>query len=944
MVKKSLLSLAIAASVAGLTGCQISSVERHNNDVDTDPVTSGIVGEGGTAQEITQVIYNPSSTNAAGLPEIPLITDLLLQGLAGVDGDCTGESFDTCKDGTIAFPGGDAVIGSDDYNPIFSAVADLDGFSTTGAIDIAFDGPLDETTLVTTLGPTANVVLIPLNYTNDPIRGGAPENNDKPELNLENPTGTPAAIEASVISYTDAEGANNVLRIMPTTPLMPATRYLVVVTDGVKDAAGVGVKSSATFNLMASAPKAPTDPTAASLYGAIQQWVELAQGVGSGLGQQLSANNIAYATTFTTAGTTEVLGAMAAPSNVNAAVVQTAPASVRYLIETELAKAPGDQDLAALVTTLVGLGLTTEQAQGAIALASHLPQPAPRVAEFNAQVPDLSAVVGALPNISMANGTIKLPYYLSAPDATDLTGTAGRVFTEFWKADDTLGADLSSLLTAANIDASAVTPPSTNVTRHFPLAKTGLHTGETNPMGYADVPVSVFYSAAASCPSGRNPIIYQHGITTNRLAAIPFTANMLAGDSCAAVVAIDLPLHGLEPFEAVDDAILKTLYAGAAQGTDANGNTVADANDDAFIGMFRQRHFGLTQDIEDSGKPRPIAITSVADAGANDTGAKDYNGDGNNDGTAGDFYYDNAGSGSLFINIANFQNTRDNMRQAVMDLLNLNASVKFLDFDGNAGIDINQSSSVKFAGHSLGAIIGTKFVALSNAIALTATQAAPTYLNSLEASVLANPGGNMTKLLENSFAFGPAVLGGFAALGQSAELNLNQGSSLFELTMHVFQATLDSADPVNFASTLASSAAATGVLMYEIAGDGTPANLPDLAVPPAAFSANGLVPAVLLDDTDLNDVLADTAAAPLAGTTPLAAQAGLSAADASVDGEGSPIRTLVRFTEGSHSSFGIASDTVGLEMMGQVRSFFAGAGKEVTVTNGAIIKAAPAGN
>lgn len=943
MVKKTLLSLAIAASAAGMAGCNISSVEKHNNNVDTTPVDSGVVGEGGTAREFTQVIYNPSAKNAAGLPDIPLITDLLLQGL----GDPQGADTDGATDGTIPFAA--SAIGAPDYNPIFSAVSDLDGFSTTAAIDIPFGGPLDDNSLVVTPGPTANVILIPLNYTNDPVRGGAPENNEPPQLDLSNPAGTPASIEASVVSYSDLEGANNILRIMPKEPLKPATRYLVVVTDGVKNAAGIGVQSSATFNLMASASEAPNDPTAAKLYGAIQQWVTLAKQVGAGFGQQLETADIAYATTFTTAGTTQVLGAMAAPANVNPAVAQTAPASVRHLIETELAKAPADRDMPGLVATLVGQGLTSEQAQGAIALASHLPQPAPRIASFDQQVADISVLNaaipggGALPPISMANGSIKLPYYLSAPDTSNLgnlSATAGRVFTEFWQADDTLGTDLSALLTAANIPAAAVTPPSTNVTRHFPLAKTGAHTSATNPMGYADVPVSVFYNAGASCSGGRNPIIYQHGITTNRLAAIPFTANMLMEDSCAAVVAIDLPLHGIEPFDATGATLLASLYTSPG---DINGDGNTNATDNVLFGMFAQRHYGLTQDIEDSGKPRPMVITSAEDAQANDTGAKDYNGDGNNDGVAGDSFYDNAGSGSLFINIANFQNTRDNMRQAVMDLLNLNASVKFLDFDGNTGVDINPSASLKFAGHSLGAIIGTKFVALSNAIALAPNT--DTYIHPLESSVLANPGGNMTKLLENSFAFGPAVLGGFAKLGDGAGLNLDQGSSLFELTMHVFQATLDSADPVNFASMLKATAPATGVLMYEIAGDGTAVNRPDLAVPPAAFAENGLPPAVELDADGTNDELADTAAAPLAGTTPLAAQIGLVAASDDVDGEGSPIRTLVRFTSGTHASFGTTADAVGQEMMTQVRSFFTGEGKQVTVTNpSGIIKPVPASN
>ena len=929
MVKKTLLSLAIAASAAGMAGCNISSVEKHNNNVDTTPVDSGVVGEGGTAREFTQVIYNPSAKNAAGLPDIPLITDLLLQGL----GDPQGADTDGATDGTIPFAA--SAIGAPDYNPIFSAVSDLDGFSTTAAIDIPFGGPLDDSSLVVTPGPTANVILIPLNYTNDPVRGGAPENNDAPQLDLSNPVGAPASIEASVVSYSDLEGANNILRIMPKAPLKPATRYLVVVTDGVKNAAGIGVQSSATFNLMASASESPNDPTAAKLYGAIQQWVTLAKQVGAGFGQQLETADIAYATTFTTAGTTQVLGAMASPSAVNAAVAQTLPADLRYLMEQGFV---AGNDAATIVGTLVAainampdgpqkdgliaaLGGQENMATtlgGAVALGAHLPQPVPRVAEFSDTQADLTAIGAA--GLNMANGSIKLPYYLSAPDTSsiaNLSATAGRVFTEFWQADDTLGTDLSALLTAAGIPAAAVTPPSTNVTRHFPLAKTGTHTSETNPLGYVDVPISVYYSAAAAplCQSGWEPVIYQHGITTNRLAAIPFAGKVIGENPCTAVIAIDLPMHGLEP----DDPASQFVFTTFENGPDAATKVLA--------GTLKQRHFSLTMNKDSAspgfGQPRSMFET---------TGAP----------------YADLGSGSLFINIVNFQNTRDNMRQAVMDLLNLNASIKYLDFDGNPGADIDTSKTVDFAGHSLGAIVGTPFLALSNALGGTQNP----YLNTIESGVLANPGGHVTKLLENSFAFGPDVLNGFAGLNPL----LGQGKSLFEVMMHVFQATIDSADPVNFAPMLSASAANNAVLMFEIAGDGTnpqatdATNRPDTAVPPAAFAENGLAPAVELDTDDANDKFADTAAAPLVGSTPLAAVAGLDALGTSVAPGATPIRNIIRFTDGTHSSFGTTNDsdptgnngTVHKEMMSLVNSLFSNAGKGLDITDGNVI--APASN
>jgi hypothetical protein len=945
MVKKTLLSLAIAATTAGLAGCNISSVEKHNDNVDTTPVTSGTVGNGGQATEITRVIYNPSSTNAAGLPNIPLITDLLIQGLAGADSDCASEDTATCLDGTIPFPGGDIALDGAGYNPIFSAVGDLDGFSTVSAIDVAFDGALDATSIVTTPGPTTNVLLVPLNYTNDPIAGGKPLNNDAPALNAANPFGTPVSIEASVVTYSDsADNANNVLRIMPKEPLASKTRYLVVVTDGLKDSEGVGVRSSTTFSLLATATADAQVPTAAKLQGAIRSWVGLAKGIAGGLGQALETKDIAYATTFTTGGGTEILSAMAAPGLVNAAVKQSLPASLRYVVESNLVSNDGDISAAtagfigyvnslpeanktAIITALGGDQAWQMNAGAAVTLAAALPQPAPRVASFTATGIDLNAFGISGTGLSMSNGSIKLPYYLSAPDTSALANTALRSFAGFWQADDTLGSDLSALLAGVGLSASAVTPPSTNVTRLFPLAKTGLHTSESNPLGYVNVPVSVFYNSSATCSSGYSPVIYQHGITTKRTAAIPFAAQVVAADSCSAVIAMDLPMHGLEPS---DQAMLAGLYTAPA---DMNGDSVVNAADNFIYGLLQQRHFGLTQ----SAAGTPTGMLVVPAGGAGDTSPQDG-------------IYDAAKSGTLFINILNFQNTRDNMRQAVVDLLNLNASLGFLDFDGSAGVDINTSEPVKFAGHSLGAIVGTPFLALSNA--LGGSSGENIYLNKVEAGVLANGAGHVTKMIENSFAFGPNIIAGFEEMGRQAPtpLTLSQGSSLFELTMHIFQATIDSADPINFAGMLQSSASSTGVLMFQVVGNGT-TNAPDLVVPPAAFADNGIPPRVMLDDgitgeDGSNNKLAGTSAAPLAGATPLAAVAGMTAATQSV-GDGSEyLRRIVSYTDGTHSSFGTPTDgdptdnggAVFGEMLSEVISFFAADGKSLTITNTSVVK------
>ena len=627
------------------------------------------------------------------------------------------------------------------------------------------------------------------------------------------------------------------------------------------------------------------------------------------------------------------------------------PADLRYVIESNLVAEDGNVSAAAVgfITYISGLsdpikstiidqlgGAEAWQANAgaAVALAAALPQPAPRVADFTVKEVPLTALGITGTNLNISNGFIKLPYYLSAPDTTSLatlSATALRSFAGFWQADDTLGTDLSALLSAVNIPASAVTPPSTNVTRLFPLAKTGLHTSETNPLGYVDVPVSVFYSSTEDCSaSGYDPVIYQHGITTKSTAAIPFAAQVVAADACTAVVAIDLPMHGLDPTDATEKNLLGGLYTAPA---DMNGDSVINSTDNLIYGLLQQRHFGLTQSA--TGTLRGMLVATPGTDG---------------DVSPADGIYDDSGSGSLFINIANFQNTRDNMRQAVMDLLNLNASLKYLNFSDSAvaGADINTNASVKFAGHSLGAIVGTPFLALSNAL----NGSSNIYLNNVEAGVLANGSGHVTKMIENSFAFGPKVVDGFFAMGDQAStpLDLSQGSSLFELTMHIFQATIDSADPMNFTGMLNASAAGSGVLMFEIVGNGT-TNAPDLAVPPSAFTENGTPPRVLLDNVlqgedGSNDKLADTSAAPLAGATPLAAVAGMTAATQSV-GDGSEyLRRIVSYTDGTHSSFGTPTDgdptdnggAVFGEMLSEVISFFAADGKSLTITNTSVVK------
>merc|ERR1712000_639258 len=125
--------------------------------------------------------------------------------------------------------------------------------------------------------------------------------------------------------------------------------------------------------------------------------------------------------------------------------------------------------------------------------------------------------------------------------------------------------------------------------------------------------------------------------------------------------------------------------------------------------------------------------------------------------------------------------------------------IPFMDIDGDgnggpANTDPDfDASRIYFAGISLGSIIGTQFVAVNNTSAVPANPAGNPALNRVQAAVFSVPGGGLPKLLENSATFGPTIVG---ALENPDSFNLTQGGSSYESLMYVYQATVDSADPL----------------------------------------------------------------------------------------------------------------------------------------------------
>ena len=262
-----------------------------------------------------------------------------------------------------------------------------------------------------------------------------------------------------------------------------------------------------------------------------------------------------------------------------------------------------------------------------------------------------------------------------------------------------------------------------------------------------------------------------------------------------------------------------------------------------------------------------VAVNPLADGETADANAPTSGSDGKID-----------NSGTHFYNLLNLANSRDNLRQAVADLFVLSASLGSAQV---AGVQLD-ASNLTFVGHSLGGIIGGTMLS---------------YDPSFQAATLAMPGGGIAQLLANSVSFGPAINGGLAAAG------IATGSADYNSFLIAAQTLVDSADPINHASTLAASGN-TSIHMIEVIGD--------LVIP--------------------NNV----ATAPLSGTDPLARIMGLTQVDSNAGGN-----SLVKFSAGDHGSIlnPAASVEATVEMQRQMASFAATSGTQLPITDTSVIDA-----
>ncbi|MRX28463.1 hypothetical protein [Kangiella sp. HZ709] len=381
-----------------------------------------------------------------------------------------------------------------------------------------------------------------------------------------------------------------------------------------------------------------------------------------------------------------------------------------------------------------------------------------------------------------------------------------------------------------------------------PLAGGNLTYANPLPQKQGDetVPLLVSLPKNPACPKPYPVMIFQHGITSDRTAMLGI-ADTMAG-ACNAVVSMDQPLHGI----AADNPVHLGLQA-------ASGGLLGIF--EGYIpGGIRERTFGVDFIDNATGAPGP---------------------DGNVD-----------ASGAHTINLLNLLASRDNLRQASLDLLTLEKAIPGMDIDGDSMPDLD-ASKVSFMGHSLGGIVGSNYTALADLA---------------QQSIIATASGSIAQMLNASESFGPRIRAGVAAGSGEDPTDPAFLAGTLQSFLVAAQTVVDSGDPINYATIAQANNIPT--LSIQVRGDSV--------VPNAAPGA------------------------PLAGSIPHAALYGL----ATVTDTTMTDRAFMKFVSGNHatplSPAGANGPTEFLAettaMQTAIATFIASGGTQVVVTDTALVE------
>lgn len=415
-------------------------------------------------------------------------------------------------------------------------------------------------------------------------------------------------------------------------------------------------------------------------------------------------------------------------------------------------------------------------------------------------------------------GQVTLPYLLTAPTAENQTA----VLDNSW-----VGAEQIPTEQGPVPNPLAGAP----ITYANPLAQ---------KTGDEIVPLLVSLPKDPGCSKPYPVMIFQHGITSNRTAMLGIADTMAA--TCTAVVAMDLPLHGIDSNNQIHLGLQQASggLLGIFEGYDAGG--------------VRERTFGVDYINNETSAPGP---------------------DGQPD-----------PSGAHTINLTNLLVSRDNLRQAVLDLLVLEEAIPAMDVDGDTIPDFD-ADNISFMGHSLGGIAGSKFVGLSDKV---------------KVSVQATTSGSIAQMLDGSASFSPRIRAGLAAASGIPADDPAFESAVLKPFLFAAQTVVDSGDPVNYAGL--AQMQATPMLALQVQND--------QVVPNAVEGA------------------------PLAGSIPHAALFGLPTLTESAATD----RAFLKYVSGDHASplSPNADAAVTVSMQTAIANFIASGGTQVVINDPALVE------
>lgn len=679
---------AFAGSLLALSGCDIledAAAPRPIHEPD-----SYVTG--------TYPRFDPAT------PDLPLNTDLLFAAAASSDG--------TAHIGAAA-------------DPLRAAVNQLDGFSTSAFFDVLISGSVDPASVVA----SESVFLLEL------------DSAGRDALDLANVVGVADVADHDVVVVSQSGGADNVIRIRPTVPLKAATKYLVFITDDVRDAAGDRLTRSWTYNSLRDTSY-PTVGALAPVRQAIVQWETLASRFLVSSGRHPTATvarrKLVLTYTFTTTDPTAVLHAMAAPRAALASMQiaagvapATAVSNVLALDAMQALPTPRPRDLG--VSVLTGI-------------------------DFSAFSASLAASVGRL-----YTGYIRLPYYQTAATGLPFAEHLNRS----WQPDLTLAGALGSSI-PTDVDGSF------NVTYRAPFARRNSDESVPLQVGMPRDNWVPGYAGSANCgqiyaATGYPTVLFVHGIGSDRTSALRLAHSLAA--RCIATVAIDLPLHGIAANSAFVN-VLNVERSRAIPFDELYGDNAP-----------RERHFNVAGSVS---LPVPMDFDAPGSADS---------------------------SGNHFINFRNLGNARDNSRQAVMDLLNLNASLGRLGAELSGHLDVSLDvNRVHVVGVTWGGSLATVFAAVNQqAIAADARVGLASSLNPVRGVVASGAGSQIAQMLANSPSLSPVL---DAALGANG---VHSGTTDHARFLYAAQSAWDTVDPVSYLQRLA--AFDLPVLLQQMEGD-----------------------------------------------------------------------------------------------------------------------------